>query len=152
MDSQGHCNTANSVDWWVSRIVRVCKQCVSMGFAWSGLGVLIGVNTARIQHCDTLGLVSQIIAWAIIMGMMGSVLGLLGSKVRLVFLAAACGLLLGLYGDWTMGYSWPHAHANNGLLMGAIVGTTVGPWLKMYVQAAKGIRAAIKWMAGRPGP
>ena len=128
----------------------MCKRIVRMGFAWSAVGVAIGANTARIQGCDTFGLACQVIAWTVIMGLMGGVLGLLGGKVRFVLLGALCGLWMGLQADWTLGYSWPHAQANNGLLMGAIVGTTIGPWLKMYVQAAKGIRAALKWVAARP--
>ena len=153
MHSRPNVNTSKQMtaaEWWLSRIVSVGRQSVRMGFAWSGLGLLIGANSTRIQGGDTLGLIPQIIGWAIMMGLMGGLLGLLGGKVRLVLPAAACGLLIGLQADWSLGYAWPQAQANNGLLLGAIVGTTIGPWLNMYVQAAKGIRAVLAWVLARP--
>lgn len=141
----------NSIDRspMIGRMLNVCLRIVLTGVVWSLIGVLIGANNGRIQDCDTVRFVSQIIAWSIMMGFMGGMLGILGSPIRFVCFVALLGGMIGLTADWSAGHAGPHAQTNHFLLLGAIVGTTIGPWLKMYVFTAKTVGSALHRVAFR---
>lgn len=132
----------------VQRLGRWLLASLCMGLTWSLIGCLIGLNTARCADLDAIAKLSMLIAWPIVMAAFGTLFGLLPARPWHVLVVAALGGLLATGVEFGAALEWPGMGANQGLLMGAIVGSTLEPWLRVVALVGRGVCLAFR----RPGP
>lgn len=107
-----------------------------MTIAWLFLGTLVGALNWLQLGGGLSGFVSQAIAGMLVLSLLGTALTLLGGRAKESLTGGVCGMgvggVIGLLPSCSLSL-WQVM--NLSMLMGAIVGATIVPWVRLTIRA-----------------
>jgi hypothetical protein len=119
------------------------KRVVGMAFAWLILGAAVGANAGLRLQAGAIAVAAQVTAGIIVFSLLGVLLGLFVARAEESMLGGLCGMLVGLASGSRENPAAQAEIANLCLVMGALVGATGWPWIRIIVGSASGIKRVL---------
>ena len=112
------------------------RRLASMAIAWLFIGTLVGAFNWLQLGGGLIGFVSQIIAGMLVLSLLGIALTLLGGRAKESLSGGAFGMVAGSVMGLFISSSFSLWEVLNlSMLMGAITGATIVPWVRVMTKA-----------------
>ncbi len=130
---------------WAGFFRSLLQRMRAMAGGWALLGAVMGLNCEALPQGDGIALVANILAWMIVMSVMGTLLSLFGGRPVDSWLGAGLGFII--TGATVLLSSADqaslHMQLNFGALLGALVAATGWPWVRMSIAVTRRVRSML---------
>ena len=132
-------------------VVFVALRLMLVSYVSAAIGILIGIIYGHLHQLDYIGFCSHAIAWMLVMGILGVLLGMMGARPTHILMTAAVLGVVGVVFDSCYDGVWFGERTIYGLLMGVLYGGTIWLWMQSlrltFRLMRQGLRRCAGWMA-----
>lgn len=125
----------------------IVRRMARMAIAWLALGAFLGFNMAVYAGPGVARILAQMIAGMIVLSVLGMLLGLAADRGRESMIGGAFGAIVGILGGTYHGVLAQADVVSLCIVIGALIGATCWPWVRIVVKTLSLVGDGVKWVA-----